>query len=137
MVQLVPMMDSAVARKISRAHNVSIVRMVTLVSLPVNLVDVMMMVAYTIIVTRQQVIASVFQKSKEIFVTNVKLIILTFRPVNFVTAMQEEARVVNVWLVLVIVTVLSMSPGKNVTNVFLDILIFRIAKIVNVPPLEP
>ena len=97
----------------------------------------MMMVAYTIIVTRRQVIAYVFQKSKEIFVTNVKLIILTFRPVNFVTAMQEEARVVNVWLALVIVTVLSMSPGKNVTNVFLDILIFRIAKIVNVPPLEP
>ena len=137
MVQLVPMMDSAVARKISRAHNVSIVRMVTLVSLPVNLVDAMMMVAYTIIVTRQPVIAYVFPKLKEIFVIDARLTILTFRPVNFVTAMQEEARVVNVWLELVIVTVLSMSLGKNVTNVFLDILIFRIAKIVNVPPLEP
>ena len=129
MVQLVQMKDSAIAKKILRDHNATVVKTVSLVSLPVNHVDVIMMVAYTIIATRQQVIAFVFQKSKEISVTNVKLIILTFQPVNSVAVMEEEARILYVMLLMVIVTVLSMSPGKNVTNVNLDTLIFRIAKV--------
>ena len=52
MVQLVQMMDSAVARKILRAPNASVVKTVSLASLPVKLVDVMMMVVYTIFATR-------------------------------------------------------------------------------------
>mgnify|MGYP006903922141 FL=1 len=62
LVPVAPMTDNANARSTSKGTNVNVARMNTLVSLPVNFVNVTKKVVYTTIVTRQQVTVSVNRK---------------------------------------------------------------------------
>ena len=62
LVPVAPMKDNANARSTSKDYNVNVARMNTLVSLPVNFVNVTKKANYTTIVTRQQVTVSVNRK---------------------------------------------------------------------------
>ena len=62
LVPVAPMTDNANARSTLKGTNVNVARMNTLVSLPVNFVNVTKKVVYTTIVTRQQVTVSVNRK---------------------------------------------------------------------------
>ena len=62
LVPVAPTKDNADVRSTSKGTNVNVARMNTLVSLPVNFVNVTKKANYTTIVTRQQVTVSVNQK---------------------------------------------------------------------------
>ena len=96
MVPLAQMMDNVCVKIDLKESNVIVAKMVTTVSQTVNLVNVMKMVACTILATRSMEAVNVLQKLKAKFAINVKLIISTFQLANPVIAMEMGAKITNV-----------------------------------------
>ena len=96
MVPLAQMMDNVCVKIDLKESNVIVAKMVTTVSQTVNLVNVMKMVACTILATRSMEAVNVLQKLKAKFAINAKLIISTFHLANLAIVMVMGARITNV-----------------------------------------
>ena len=96
MVPLAQMMDNVCVKIDLKESNVIVAKMVTTVSQTVNLVNVMKMVACTILATRSMEAVNVLQKLKAKFAINAKLIISTFHLANPAIVMEMGARITNV-----------------------------------------